>query len=239
MTHLMYHAQPDLFETTAHVTDVGTDSRGDYIVCNQSAFYPQGGGQPADQGYLVAHNVPHPVYDVRMVDGDVRHYCALPNNLATSVNDVVTLRVDATKRALHARYHTAGHLIAAVAERLSSDLRALKGHQFPGEAYVLFEGILAPNVDFLTPLVHALQTLLKQQVAVSTEEICASDALAVTDTPSHTLPEGKKLRVCQIGAFSPVPCGGTHVKTLGDLKGLVIKKIKAKKGHTKIHYAVP
>lgn len=43
---------PDLFESSAQVTNHGGDSKGMYLVLNQSLFYPQGGGQPADPAVL-------------------------------------------------------------------------------------------------------------------------------------------------------------------------------------------
>jgi Ser-tRNA(Ala) deacylase AlaX len=41
------------------------------------------------------------------------------------------------------------------------------------------------------------------------------------------------MRVCHITGFSPVPCGGAHVRTLEDIASLEIKKCKSKKGKNK------
>jgi len=53
---------------------------------------------------------------------------------------------------------------------------------------------------------------------------------------SYKLPTNKKLRVCNIAGFPSVPCGGTHVMHLGELKKIKILKCKTKKGQTKISY---
>ena len=53
MTELMYTKYPDLFELSAQVTEQGSDAKGMYLVLNQSLFYPQGGGQSADQGKII------------------------------------------------------------------------------------------------------------------------------------------------------------------------------------------
>ena len=61
MTELMYTKHPDLFETKAQIIDHGNDSKGTYLVLNRSIFYPQGGGQPADQGEIIANHIVHKV----------------------------------------------------------------------------------------------------------------------------------------------------------------------------------
>lgn len=237
MTELMYIEYPDLFESSAQVTNHGCDSKGMYLVLNQSLFYPQGGGQPADQGIIIAANAAYKIFDVRDVDGEVRHYI-IDNNQVIHPCCSVTMKIDKDRRVLNSKYHTAGHLIAAVVEKINPELKATKGHQFPGEAYVEFDGALSNSDDFLAKITSNILAFITNNAAVKTEELSPEDMTMIAEELPYELPKDKVLRVCHIEGFSPVPCGGTHVRTLEDIASLEIKKSKSKKGKTKIYYEV-
>lgn len=237
MTELMYIQYPDLFELSAQVTNHGVDSKGIYLVLNQSLFYPQGGGQPADQGRIIGANAAYKVFDVRNVDGEVHHYI-IDNNQVIHPGCSVTIKIDKDRRMLNSKYHTAGHLIAAVVEKINPELKAIKGHQFPREAYVEFDGTLSNSDDFLTKIISNVLEFITNNAAVKTEELIPEDMTTIAEELPYAVPKDKALRVCCIAGFSPVPCGGTHVRTLADIASLEIKKSKNKKGKTKIYYEV-
>lgn len=79
-----------------------------YLILNQSLFYPQGGGQPADQGKIITANACYEVFDVRNVDGEIRHYI-IDNSAPTHSVEDVTIKIDKERRVLNSKYHTAGH----------------------------------------------------------------------------------------------------------------------------------
>jgi alanyl-tRNA synthetase len=237
MTELMYIEYPDLFEQAAQIINCGNDSRGRYLILNQSIFYPQGGGQPADQGEMIANNTVYKVFDVRNVDGEIRHYTTDDIHVIHP-GDNIKMKVDKNRRMINSKYHTAGHLIAAVAERVFSELRAIKGHQFPGEAYVEFDGTVSELDDFLHMITTAVKESIASNAIVKIEELSSVDINQIAENLPYILPKDKALRVCHIEGFSPVPCGGTHVRTLKDLIALNIKGYKSKKGKTKIYYEI-
>ena len=237
MTELIYMKNPNLFETTGHIIGHGDDSKGMYLVLNQSPFYPQGGGQPADQGAIIATNATYKVHDVRNINKEVRHYI-IGDNHTIHPGEHVRMKVDEKRRTINSKYHTAGHLIAAVVEKTSFELKAIKGHQFPGEAYVEFDGTISNPEDFLHTVATAVKDSISLSPSVKTKELSSSDLTAITENLPYSLPEDKTLRVCHIEGFDPVPCGGTHVVTLKDISNLEIKKCKSKKGKTKISYEI-
>src|SRR5258705_12162998 len=74
---------------------------------SRTVFHPQGGGQRADRGMIGGQ----PVIDVRHAEGDeVDHVVASLDGL--TVGATVPLEVNMARRHLHARLHSAGHLIA-------------------------------------------------------------------------------------------------------------------------------
>jgi len=236
MTRLMYAECPDLWTSTAQILHQGSDLKGIYFVLNQSLFYPQGGGQPADQGEIRTENAVYKVFDVRNVDDEIRHYI-IDNNQAIDAGRDMTMHIDKDRRVLYSQYHTAGHLIAAIAEKINPEIKTIKGHQFPGEAYVEFDGAVHNTDDFLVQIEVSVRDAISCKGPVQTKELQGDDLGTIAKECPYVLPKDKALRVCHITGFSPVPCGGTHVKTLDDISFLALTKCKSKKGKTKIHYA--
>ena len=237
MTQLMHLQQPNSLETPATITAMDTDAKGFYIRLDRTLFYPQGGGQPADQGQIDADNTILQIHDVRRVEGEIRHY-VFSEPPIKRVNHKVNIVVDKTRRDINSRYHTAGHLLAAVVEKLSPALQATKGHQFPGEAYVEFHGVIDNATDFLETIQSAVTAQLNRDAFVETKDLKPEDAKRILAALPYALPEDKTLRVCHIEGFPPVPCGGTHVSRLQQIGRVIIKKCKSKKGKTKLSYEV-
>ena len=143
--------------------------------------------------------------------------------------DTVTIQIDQERRMLHSKYHTAGHLIAAVVEKENSELKAIKGHQFPREAYVELDGVVSEPEHFMAHICARVSERIARRSRVRTEELSVDDAAILAQNYPYELPKNKSLRVCQIEGFSPVPCGGTHVNTLDEISCLIIRKCKSKK----------
>jgi len=238
MTKLMYLQNQDLFKSKAVAVATGSDDRGAYLVLDQTIFYPQGGGQPADQGEIAfdEHGVCK-VYDVRIVDGEVRHYCEQVPAVSCNGLEVSTV-IDSVRRTLNRRYHTAGHLLSAVAAECDSSLIAVKGHQFPGEAFIGFVGVPTEKESLSKILEKRIKNVISQNVTLTIEELAPEQAAQLMPNLPYELPKNKKVRISKIGDYAPVPCGGTHVLQLTDIGEVIIRKIKTKKGNTKISYRV-
>jgi alanyl-tRNA synthetase len=237
MTVLLYLDQENLFTTKAKILSSCYDKRGSYITLNKTLFYPQGGGQPADQGQIVFADKKYQVYDVRIFEGEVRHYvnelpkkefCGLP----------VSIFVDSKRRSTNTRYHTAGHLIAAVTSKYEPSLRAVKGHQFPGEAYVEFSGKETLKKDLLTTLQTHIADVISQNSPVKTGELSDEEQKKILYNLPYEIAQNKKIRFCTIAGYPPTPCGGTHVQELASIETLKIKKIKIKQEKIKISYEI-
>ncbi|MDP3641402.1 MAG: hypothetical protein Q8R43_03095, partial [Alphaproteobacteria bacterium] len=116
--------------------------------------------------------------------------------------------------------------------------KAIKGHQFPGEAYVEFDGTVSDADNFVNQINSQVSECIASGPTVKTEELDSVDVATIAQDLPYELPNNKTLRVCHIAGFSPVPCGGTHVSTVEDIASLIIQKCKSKKSKTKIYYEV-
>src|SRR5271170_7651969 len=150
-TKLLYLDDTDNHLATATVLSIeNSEEKGISVILDQTIFYPQGGGQPADQGQITDNTgALFTVKDVRMVNGIVHHFGEFSQN-NFSINQSVNLSIDIKRRQLNARLHSAGHLIDAAVQLLSLPLVPAKGYHFPDGPYVEYQGEIA--VDDREPI---------------------------------------------------------------------------------------
>jgi alanyl-tRNA synthetase len=234
MTIQLYLKDTYLFHYKATLLKVGQDDKGHFIVLDQTIFYPQGGGQPSDQGIIQHDRVKLEITSVRQVADEIRHYTSLFCD-ESLVNALVDCFVNQERRLLNSRYHTAAHLLGNIVEIAYPQLKAVKGHSFPGEAYVEFEG-----EHIVDPL--KIQTVMNEELSsdhkISIFEIAPLSFEERFYKLPYSIPENKKFRVMQIGTLSPVPCGGTHVASTKEIGDIMIRKIKVKNSVIRISYEV-
>ncbi len=234
MTEQLYLKDTYKFYFKAIILEIGEDKYGKFIILNQTIFYPQGGGQPSDNGIIKNNNYEIIINLVRQNDNKIRHYTSMSIN-SDIVNANIECYINQDRRLLNSKFHTAAHLLSNIIEQNYHKLKAIKGHSFPGEAYVEFQG--EDVVDS-----NKIQNII-------TEVIARNDLIKILEIDSQTfekqfyklpysIPEHKKFRVMQIGNMSPTPCGGTHLSCLHEIGNINIIKIKAKNNITRISYEV-
>ncbi|OCX17430.1 hypothetical protein [Pseudomonas graminis] len=197
----------DALELTTSVLSCSAREDGRYqVVLAATLFHPQGGGQPSDSGTIDSVNM----LQALQSDDGIIHITSGPLDLGT-----VTLKVDGAARELHARYHSAGHLIACAGEKYG--WLGLKGNHRPGESRVVFD-----------PTDHARPV---------TEEMLQADvaALVAQNLPRNVdVSQGR--RVVTWGQLPPTACGGTHVRSTGEVGEIHIVRVKQKKGQLSVQY---
>ena len=242
MTDLDYMDDAYCWETEATVTGIETREDGKTVLfLDHTIFYPQGGGQPYDLGLIYQPGSDFRVEEVRFTpDGRVHHIGFLLNGALPAVDSKVSLKIDGERRELHNKLHTAGHLVDAAMYNCGFRFEPAKGYHFPDSPYVEYVGVI--EADDRPAAIEKLNAELARLIAldeavlhrvVNDKEALKEDCLFIPDY----LPEGKPIRVVTVAGFG-CPCGGTHVKSNGVLQGMSIKKIKSKKGQTRISYSL-
>jgi Ser-tRNA(Ala) deacylase AlaX len=237
-TKLLYLEDFTLLTSESQVLDIIHENNKDVVVLDQTIFYPQGGGQPYDTGSIEAHNGNFIVEEVRFAEGVVKHIGTFETGSFVA-GDSVTCIVDQTRRALHSRIHSAGHVVDKALYDLQLPWIPGKGYHWPDGPYVEYVGSL-DGVD-------------KEKLKVEIEAQCAKfiatnpatklvfmNKDAMHEVCHHVpdyLPEGKPARVVMLGDFG-VPCGGTHVSQLADIGTMTIRKIKADGPGIRVSYDV-
>ena len=221
------------FTYSGKILSCSEDERGSYFLLDQTIFYPQGGGQPCDQGFLSLNQTQIPIHFVRQLGDEIRHYSKDMNE--EMVGQSFLSQIDSERRLLNARYHTAGQLLGNFIEEKFPESSILKAHHWPDEACLEFSALSGDDIAMLE---SDLNSLILQDRSVTIFPVSHEDFVKVFSKESEQYESKKELRAVQIEGFKPVPCGGTHLKSLKEIGVLKIKKIITKKYVTRISYTV-
>lgn len=239
MTKLIYLENFTLLQDQAIVIEIHDADDQVTILLDQTIFYPQGGGQPYDQGTIENEHGKFLVEQVRFVDGFVHHIGKFETG-SFVVGQTVDLKVNAERRDLHSRLHSAGHVVDMAMVQLQLNVIPAKAYHFPD----------GPSVEYKTSEKITLdKEKLKQEIEVACNQFIAenrvtqllfmskNDIKSVCHHVPDFLPENKPARVVMYGDFG-VPCGGTHVMQLQDIGQMVIRKIKQDSDSIRVCYDV-
>jgi misacylated tRNA(Ala) deacylase len=227
MTELLYQTDSYLQSFDALVTAV--DDQNHAVVLDRTAFYPGGGGQPADSGTLTANGVSYTVQRAKKAGSDVLHFLSGDQPLPT-VGTPIHGEIDWEHRYQLMRTHTAMHILCGVIFRdygasvTGGDMDPLKGRM---------------DFEFETmhkELVETVQSAVNQEVAnarpVRIDILPREQAFQIPDlirTKINLLPEGiPEVRVVEIVGLDLQADGGTHVKNTSEVGHIRVVDYKSK-----------
>src|SRR2546430_4302065 len=91
-TNLMYLDDTLLLKCSATVCSTGRNEKGAFVILDRTVAYPQGGGQPADAGFLIGGGEKIPLVFVAFKGGEVLHY--VPDAALDAITIGQTLQVE-------------------------------------------------------------------------------------------------------------------------------------------------
>ena len=238
-TKLLYMENMQLLQADVTVIEVLKENDKDVVVLDQTVFYPQGGGQPYDTGVITSETASFKVEQVRFIDGIVKHIGIFEKGTFTP-NEIVHCLVEKERRSLHARLHSGGHVIDMAVNELGLQWTPGKGYHFPDGAYVEYSGSLeGVDKEKLKQDLEVIANKFVQEARPTTIQFMSKDEMkTVCKSVPENLPENKPARVVFYGDFG-IPCGGTHVSNLSEIKNITVRKIKQSGEHIKVGYDVP
>ena len=235
MTKLNYLNDTYIFESNAFFVEIKENEKGKAVTLDETIFYPQGGGQPADKGQIISNDAVFIVNDVKLDEnGIVWHFGEFENGEFRKKNKVI-LKIDKDRRINNAKLHSAGHLLdCAVTKMGIENLEPIKGFHFPDGPYVEYKGLIEDFVDIILELEKTVNDLIVENLQIEKQNLSPEEA----KKQGVWAPQGKSARIINFAGFSNCGCGGTHVNFASEIGKIIIRKIKFKKGITKIAYLV-
>jgi misacylated tRNA(Ala) deacylase len=244
MTELLYYDDAYLREFDAVVTAVETDDKGARMELDRTAFYPGGGGQPNDQGWLQIGGRSLHVDTVKKEGAKVWHTVVADDadGPGPSTGDAVHGVVDWDRRYKLMRTHTAMHILCGVVWR-DYEASVTGGNMDPGKSRMDFE-----FASLSRELIDEIEEKCNLEVAaareVRTNVLPREEAFAIPDlirTKINLLPEGiLEVRTVELVGLDLQADGGTHVRNTREVGAIKIADYKSKGAINKrIYIEVP
>ena len=223
MTERLYYK--DAYETTfeADVIEQGKDEHGQYVILNRTAFYPTGGGQPYDTGYLnnsIVHNVEE-------IDGVIRHYIDTPLE-----EEHVIGVIDWERRFDYMQQHSAQHIVTAI-------FHDILGYET--DSFHLGDEVV--TIDLMTEQVSRQEMMRAEQMAnevvlrnipiethwVTKEEL--ENYPLRSDIKAHD-----NIRLVIIPDIDYNGCGGTHPRATNEIQLIKLLGTERMKKRTRLSF---
>ena len=192
------------------------------VVLDRTPFYAEMGGQVGDTGKLTAPGLYVHVTDTKHRDGGLESHVGVVEEGTLSVGDSVSATIDAGRRELIRRNHTATHLLdAALKKVLGNHVNQAGSLVAPDRMrfdFTHFEALTKDELDRIEGMVNAEIFAAKPVV---TQIMNIEDAKAAGAVALFGEKYGDVVRVVSAGAedtpFSRELCGGTHARNTADL----------------------
>lgn len=238
-TQLLYLEDFDVTTCAATVVAVQqTDDERTLVQLDETCFYPRGGGQDWDEGMIEGAGTAFAVEEVRLDEqGIVRHIGHFTSGEFTAGAEVACT-VDAPRRELNTRLHSAGHVVDVAVDQLRPEWKPVRGAHYPHMSFVEYDGqVDTADAEALAQEIERIANDTIEQGADNEIRFMAVDEMAtVCRHVSENIPTNKPARVVVYGGDFGVPCGGTHVRNVKNIGPMRITKVKTKKGLTKVSY---
>jgi len=226
MTLRLYRENPLLLEFAARVMAVKELDASWGVILDRTAFYPEGGGQPADHGTLEGVNV----IDVRE-DGDrILHITDGPLPEGRDVHGVV----NKGRREDYMQQHTGQHVISAAFWQ-EAGLVTLSVHMGADDTTIdLDAGDLTPNQ--LDAVQRRVDAAIAADLPLDAVEAAPEDLsrFSLRKPP----PVDGTVRLVRIGDFDCVGCCGLHLPATGAVRLAVCTGWEHIRGKVRTHWLI-
>ncbi|WP_163970422.1 alanyl-tRNA editing protein [Oceanobacillus halotolerans] len=210
---------------TANVVKVSKDEKErDYVVLDQTHFYPTGGGQPHDTGTLQDVRV----YDVEEVDGEIRHFIEKP----LIVHNELVGKIDWNRRFDHMQQHAGQHILSAILE---------DDHGYPTVSFHLGKTICSIDIK-----AHDLSDEEARQVEEKANQLILEnhpiETKWVTDEELSNFTLRKAVSVTDNIRLVIIPtidyngCGGTHPQSTGEISSIKVLHLEKQKKNIRVYF---
>jgi misacylated tRNA(Ala) deacylase len=227
MTELLYQMDSYLKEFNTIVS--GIDVQNNSIILKQTAFYPGGGGQPADRGWLTYGSKSLEVKRARKSGPEILHTIngEMPQ---IEIGSAIDGKIDWEYRYQLMRTHTAMHILCGVIFR-DYGASVTGGSMEPMAGRMDFE-FETMHKDLVQAIETAINIEVENARPVNVDILPREEAFQIPDlirTKINLLPEGiEQVRVVELEGLDLQADGGTHVKNTSEVGHIEIVDYKSK-----------
>ena len=221
--NLTYESDVTVLTTEDEIVDALSEGQKGTIFVHETPFYATSGGQEADTGYIRTAEGEFKVEDtVKLLGGKIGHIGVMTKGMIKD-GDKVTLEVDAKKRALSARNHSATHL-------LQKALRTVLGTHVEQAGSSVNEDRLRFDFTHFSAMtaeeLKKVEDIVNEQISKGLDVIVKNMPIEEAKKTGAQALFGEKygdiVRVVNMSDFSIEFCGGTHVRNTSEIMAFKI-----------------
>ena len=226
MTEKLYYQDPTIKNFHATIVKCDNDENGNkYVVLNQTHFYPTGGGQPHDIGYINKIEV----VNVEEIDGEIRHYIKVDGFIT---GEKVSANIDWDQRFDHMQQHCGQHILSAAFASLFS-YQTISFH-LGKETCTIDLDINTIGEDDLAEAETLANEIILENRPIETKWINENE---IHQYPLRKAPSvHENIRLVIIPNFDYNACGGIHPTSTGQVGSLKILGVEKQKKLVRIHF---
>ncbi len=236
-TKRRFYDEPTRLEFEAVALDVFDN----HIVLDNTFFYAEGGGQPADVGTITAGYAIYRVVDVQVYDGVIVHTVANPDgDLEITKGDIVTGKVDEERRMSLARHHTATHIVNDAARKvLGKHIWQAGAQKFEDHSRLDLSHYKHISPEEIRQIEILANRTVMENKRVVTEWMPRTEAEQEYGFGLYQggVPPGDMIRIVKVGDDVEA-CGGTHCVSTGIIGPIkILKTERIQDGVERVEFA--
>ncbi len=223
MTRKLYYEDAYIRKWETEIVEVVEQADGSYIILAETAFYPEGGGQPSDEGTINGMAV----IEVVKQGDKILHKVSGSAKMGKAICEL-----NWDRRFDHMQQHSGQHLLSAVCRQLF-DAGTVSFHL--GKEIATIDIHIA-NLD------NRQIKLLEQEVNKQLIQNHVIKSYFVTEEELQHIELVKKpavhskIRIVETEGIEYNACGGTHVARTGEIGPIKILKSESNKGNTRLYF---
>jgi len=210
--------------------------RPDGVRLDRTAFYPTGGGQPADRGRLTfSDGGSVEVVDVRKTTVGIVHQ--LTGVRAMAPGDPVAGEIDWARRYAHMRYHTTLHILSGVVYRRLGNV--ITGNQITAERARMDFSLPDFDRSLAESLIEGVNAVARERRPVTVRSLPRDEAVkdpSLVRVAPELMPDVSVVRLIDIEGFDVQADGGTHVANTAEIGVARLERIENKGARNKRLY---
>lgn len=244
ITNKIFQKNPYLKTLESSVSSLNCDKKTAKLILTDTIFFPTGGGQSCDKGFIKFNENKYPVIDVYEAGKEVVHVISIENFVGKLPEEgsKIELEIDWDHRFDNMQRHCGEHILSGVIYKLFQGTN--KGFHM-GEEYITID------MDFSQSDYSKLTWQMAEKAELEANKVIWKGSSVHTDYFDNrelasklplrkTLAFDEDISVVTIGDFSEpddcVACCGTHPRFASEVGLLKIYKIESNKGMSRIYF---
>ncbi|AGO60718.1 alanine--tRNA ligase [Ferroplasma acidarmanus] len=233
------HTRPLYYDNTkiSEFTGIVLYSGEKCIIPNQTAFYPEGGGQPCDLGYFIANGKKVNVVDVQKYNDSIVHF--LDNNIPA--NSRVKGYIDYTRRKQLMIHHSATHLLLGIMRKYFGEHVWQSGVKKDiNESRIDITHYRKITLEDIRHIEDMCMEAIEQDRKITVSNVSWNPAIEKYGFRLFEggVPVSSKIRIVTIDGIDSEGCGGTHLDSTAPIGFIKIMKVETlQEGIQRITYS--